>query len=93
MELEISILCIERRHAVHRGRRRREVDRYGLPEFQERTLSVDSVVALRCARLHGPDPQAERDAVRRAPSSRAHVVGQVAALFVVRQYLDAQRGG
>ena len=27
------------------------------------TLSADSAVALRCARLHMPDPRAERDAL------------------------------
>ena len=29
----------------------------------ERTLPVDSAVALKCARLHVPDPRAERDAL------------------------------
>jgi toxin FitB len=33
-----------------------------LPEFAERTLALDSEVALRCARLHVPDPRSERDA-------------------------------
>jgi predicted nucleic acid-binding protein len=33
-----------------------------LPEFAERTLPLDSDVALRCARLHVPDPRSERDA-------------------------------
>ena len=39
------------------------MDRYVLPEFLERTLSVDATVALKCARLHVPDPRAERDAL------------------------------
>lgn len=39
------------------------MERHVLPEFLERTLSVDSVVALKCARLHVPDPRAERDAL------------------------------
>ncbi|MFN7477513.1 MAG: PIN domain-containing protein, partial [Burkholderiales bacterium] len=34
-----------------------------LPEFAERTLSVDSLVARRCARLHVPDRRGERDAL------------------------------
>ena len=34
-----------------------------LPEFAGRTLPVDTAVALRCARLHVPDPRAERDAL------------------------------
>lgn len=33
------------------------------PEFLERTLPVDSAVALRCAGLHVPDPRPERDAL------------------------------
>jgi len=32
-----------------------------LPEFIERTLPIDSAVALKCARLHVLDPRAERD--------------------------------
>ena len=63
MELEIGILRIERRDAVQGERLRRWMDRHVLPEFQERTLSVDSTVALKCARLHMPDPRAERDAL------------------------------
>ena len=63
MELEIGILRIERRHAVQGQRLRRWMDRHVLPEFRERTLSVDSAVALKCARLHVPDPRAERDAL------------------------------
>jgi predicted nucleic acid-binding protein len=33
-----------------------------IPEFAGRTLPLDAAVALRCARLHVPDPCAERDA-------------------------------
>ena len=39
------------------------MDRQVLPEFVERTLPIDSAVALKCARLHMPDPLAERDAL------------------------------
>ena len=63
MELEIGILRIERRDAVQGERLRTWMDRYVLPEFLERTLPVDVAVALRCARLHVPDPRAERDAL------------------------------
>lgn len=34
-----------------------------LPTFDGRILPVDTEVALRCAQLHGPDPQSERDAL------------------------------
>ena len=63
MELEIGILRIERRDAGQGKRLRTWMDRHVLPEFLERTLPVDSVVALKCARLHVPDPRAERDAL------------------------------
>ena len=38
------------------------IDHHILPEFADRTLSVDTAVALRCAPLHVPDPHPERDA-------------------------------
>ncbi|WP_461324813.1 PIN domain-containing protein [Bradyrhizobium diazoefficiens] len=38
------------------------MDDYVLPEFAERTVPIDRTVALRCARLHVPDPRPERDA-------------------------------
>ena len=63
MELEIGILRIERRDAGQGECLRTWMDQHVLPEFLERTLPVDSVVALKCARLHVPDPQAERDAL------------------------------
>lgn len=63
MELEIGILRIERRDGVQGELLRRWMDRHVLPEFRERTLPVNSAVALKCARLHVPDPRSERDAL------------------------------
>ncbi len=63
MELEIGILRIERRDGAQGERLRRWMDLHVLPEFLERTLPVDSAVALQCARLHVPDPRSERDAL------------------------------
>ena len=63
MELEIGTLRIERRDAGQGKRLRTWMDQHVLPEFVERTLPVDSAVALKCARLHVPDPRAERDAL------------------------------
>lgn len=63
MELEIGILRIERRDAGQGDRLRTWMGRHVLPEFLERTLPVDSAVALKCARLHVPDPLAERGAL------------------------------
>jgi len=63
MELELGILRVARRDAVHGGRLRAWMDRHVLPEFSDRILPVDRAVALRCAALHVPDPRADRDAM------------------------------
>ena len=63
MEIELGILRIERRDAAQGARLRAWMTHHVLPEFQDRTLPVDAVVALRCASLHVPDPRAERDAL------------------------------
>ena len=63
MELEIGILRTERRDAEQGKRLRTWMDRYVLPEFVDRTLPVDSAVALKCAQLHVPGPRTDRDAL------------------------------
>jgi len=63
MELEIGVARIERRDPAQGARLRRWFDGQVLPEFDGRVLPVDTVVALRCARLHVPDPRSERDAL------------------------------
>lgn len=62
MELDLGVLLMERRDPVQGARLRVWMDDYVRPEFSERTVSVDAAVALRCARLHVPDPRPERDA-------------------------------
>lgn len=62
MELELGILRIERRDPAQGRRLRAWMDNRVLPEFGERTLPIDTAVALRCAALHVPDPRSERDA-------------------------------
>ncbi|MDO8030371.1 type II toxin-antitoxin system VapC family toxin ['Planchonia careya' phytoplasma] len=62
MEIELGILRVERRDPGQGARLRAWMDSRVLPEFQGRTLAVDATVALRCARLHVPDPRPERDA-------------------------------
>jgi toxin FitB len=62
MELEQGILRMERRDPTQGARLRAWMDNHIVPEFLERTLPVDRVVALRCAPLHVPDPRPERDA-------------------------------
>lgn len=63
MELEIGILRVERRDAEQGMRLRAWFETQVLPEFEDRTLSVDSVIARRCAQLHVPNPKSERDAL------------------------------
>ena len=63
MEIELGILRIERRDPAQGARLRAWMDQHILPEFADRTLPVDTAVALRCAPLHVPDPRPERDAL------------------------------
>ena len=63
MELDIGILRVERRDTIQGQRLRAWFERRVVPEFADRTLSIDARVARKCARLHVPDPRAERDAL------------------------------
>ena len=63
MELELGILQIERRDVRQGQILRQWFEHQILPSFESRMLSVDRKVALTCARLHVPDPRAERDAL------------------------------
>lgn len=62
MELDLGILLMERRDPAQGARLRAWMEDYVQPEFAERTVPVDGVVARACARLHVPDPRPERDA-------------------------------
>ncbi len=63
MEIELGVLRIERRDAPQGTRLRAWMTHHVLPEFLDRTLSVDAAVALRSAPLHVQDPRSERDAL------------------------------
>ena len=63
LELELGVLSVERKDATQGAVLRAWLEQHVLPEFSRRTLSVDTAVALRCARLHVPDKRAERDAL------------------------------
>jgi predicted nucleic acid-binding protein len=63
LEIEIGILRMERRDQRQGARMRTWMEKRVLPEFSGRELAVDGRVALRCAKLHVPDPRSERDAV------------------------------
>ena len=61
LELETGVLLIERRDAVQGALLRVWLDDYVIPAFSGRILAIDTAVAQRCAKLHVPDPGAERD--------------------------------
>lgn len=63
LELEQGVLQIERRDTVQGATLRAWFEQHVLPAFAGRILAIDTAVALRCARLHVPDPRAERDAL------------------------------
>ena len=63
MEIEQGTLQLERRDPRQGALIRRWFERQVQPAFEGRVLAVDDAVALRCARLHVPDPRHERDAL------------------------------
>lgn len=63
LEIEIGALRIERRDPAQGAVLRQWIDNQVLPELEGRILPVDTAIALRCARLHVPDPHSERDAL------------------------------
>ena len=63
LEIEIGARAIERRDGAQGRALRRWIDEQIMPQFLGRILPVDELVAQHCARLHIPDPRAERDAL------------------------------
>lgn len=63
LEIELGALLVARRDIAQGAILRRWIDDQILPRFEGRILAVDTAVAQRCARLHVPDPRAERDAL------------------------------
>lgn len=63
LELEIGVLLVERRDRSQGAVLRIWMDDHVLPAFTGRILAIDTVVARQCARLHVPDPRADRDAL------------------------------
>jgi predicted nucleic acid-binding protein len=63
LELETGILLIQRRDPMQGAMLRTWLDGHVLPAFSGRILAVDAAVALRCAKLHAPDPRADRDSL------------------------------
>lgn len=63
LEIELGALLIARKDAAQGAILRSWIDDQILPRFEARILAVDTAVAQRCARLHVPDPRAERGAL------------------------------
>lgn len=63
LELELGALLIERKDKAQGLILRSWIDEQILPRFDGRILAIDTAVAQRCAKLHIPDPRAERDAL------------------------------
>jgi predicted nucleic acid-binding protein len=63
LELEMGVLLIERRDPIQGAVLRRWLNNQVVPAFDQRILNVDVPVALRCAKLHVPNPCSERDAI------------------------------
>jgi predicted nucleic acid-binding protein len=63
LELERGTLQVERRDRQQGEVLRTWLNMRVIPAFDGRVLPIDTEVAQRCARLHVPDPRAERDAL------------------------------
>lgn len=63
LEVEAGTLMRQRRDEAQGAMLRAWIDGKVLPAFAGRILSVDTAVAQSCARLHVPNPRAERDAL------------------------------
>lgn len=63
LELETGVLLMERRDPEQGRILRIWLDNHVMAEFRDRILPIDTAVAQQCARLHVPDPRAERDAL------------------------------
>jgi predicted nucleic acid-binding protein len=62
MEIELGVALLERRDPRQAGMLRLWLHDKVIPAFAGRILSIDTTIALHCARLHVPDTKSERDA-------------------------------
>lgn len=63
LEIEAGVLQKERQDPLQGAVLRRWLKSHVLPSFADRILNIDVAVAVRCAKLHVPDPRSERDAL------------------------------
>ncbi len=87
LELELGVRLLERRDTSQGAVLRSWFDDHVLTTFSDRILDINSTVALRCATLHVPNPQSDRDALIAAT---ALVHGMT---VVTRNVVDFERTG
>lgn len=63
LELELGVLLSEQKDPLQAAVLRSWLNVHVIPVFSERILFLDVAVALRCAKLHVPNRQSERDAI------------------------------
>lgn len=63
LEIEMGILLKERTDPKQATILRTWLNTHVLTTFADRILPIDTSVALRCAKLHVPNPKSERDAL------------------------------
>ncbi|MDE1999803.1 MAG: type II toxin-antitoxin system VapC family toxin [Burkholderiales bacterium] len=63
MEIEMGVLQMERRDLAQSAVLRAWLNDHVLTAFEGRILSIDLAVAQKCAKLHVPNMQSERDAL------------------------------
>ena len=63
VELEIGVQLLERRDSAAGAALRGWLDGHVLPAFSGRILPCDEIIARRCAALHVPHPQGQRDSI------------------------------
>jgi predicted nucleic acid-binding protein len=63
LEVELGALLVERKDRAQGALLLDWLNNQVLPGFGSRILPIDVAVARRCARLHVPDPRADRDAL------------------------------
>ena len=62
LEIEIGIRRLQRKDKLQAGMLAEWFEQRVMPGFADRILGIDAACALRCAKLHVPDPRPERDA-------------------------------
>ncbi len=87
LELETGVLQMERSNSSRGKTLRTWMNNHVVPEFAGRGLSVDIAVAQRYARLHVPDPRAQRDTLI-AATALVH-----AMTVVTRNVSDFEQSG